>query len=149
MIAKNTKVLIDTNVLIYATLRQDSRHTQAKAIFDAAASGNLKACISVQNLSEMYPNLTGPKMHPTDSPSVARKKIESISRLRYLEVLPVTQSVVAKALELCEQYDIRKQNYFDMQLVAVMLLNGVSTLMTENVKDFAQVKDVQVLSPFE
>ena len=46
--------------------------------------------VSVQNLAEMYPNLTGPKNQPPDSPVMARDKIRSLSRLRGLTVLPLT-----------------------------------------------------------
>jgi predicted nucleic acid-binding protein len=55
---------------------------------------------------------------------------------------------VDKALELCNRYDVRRQNYYDMQLVAVMLLHEIPTIVTENSKDFVFVSEVAALNPF-
>ncbi len=143
------RCLIDTNVLLYATSEDDPRHARAMEVMHAARAGEFEALISVQNLAEMYPNLTGPKRRPPDSPQQARTKIEAISRLRYVRVIPVDEATIHSALELCEQYSVRRQDYFDMQLVASMLLHDVPTLVTENVRDFKHVRELRVVNPFE
>jgi predicted nucleic acid-binding protein len=84
------RILVDTNVLIYATLAGDSRHGIAREVLALRHRPEVELFISVQNLAEMYPNLTGPKNQPSDSPTVAREKILSISGLRGLTVLPLT-----------------------------------------------------------
>jgi len=142
------KFLIDTNVLIYLTLARDSRFPQAQSVLAHAADRPGRAFVSVQNLAEMYPNLTGPKMQPTDTPEKARAKIQSIARLPFLTVLPLSWSVAAKALELCADHSVTRQGYFDMQLAAVMLLNSIPTIVTENTKDFAFIKGITATSPF-
>jgi predicted nucleic acid-binding protein len=142
------KCLIDTNVLIYATLRNDSRFAAARRVLEAARDREFAAFITVQNLAEMYPNLTGPKSKPPDSPAVARTKIQSISGLRYLEILPITVQVIEKALELCEARQIKKQDYFDMQLVAAMLLESIPTIVTENAGDFSGIDGISAINPF-
>jgi predicted nucleic acid-binding protein len=63
--------------------------------------------------------------------------------------LPVTRSVVEKTLELCEKYHITKQRYFDTQLVALMVCEGVRTVITENSKDFLDFTEIEVWNPFE
>lgn len=143
------KCLLDTNVLIYATSRDDPRHARTVEIFEQARSGAMEAYVSTQNLAEMYPNLTGPKRRPPDSPRLASQKIDSIGRLQNLRVLGIGWAVIEKALELCTKYDVRRQDYFDMQLVAAMMLNGIPTLISENVKDFAAVKEIEAVNPFE
>ena len=105
--------------------------------------------VSVQNLAEMYPNLTGPKRKPSHSPRLARRKIESIVRLRFVQLIPVDDSVILKTLELCEDYGVRRQDYFDMQIVAAMLMNNVPTLATENAADFRVVKEIRTVNPFD
>lgn len=65
------RILVDTNVLIYATLMGDSRHGVAREILALRHHPEVELFISVQNLAEMYPNLTGPKNQPPDSPAVA------------------------------------------------------------------------------
>lgn len=143
------KCLIDTNVLIYATVRDDARYAAATDVLDQARAGMFEAAVSVQNLAEMYPNLTGPKRKPPDPPELARRKIESIARLGFIQVLWLDEPVLLKSLELCEQYDVHRQDYFDIQLVATMLVHGIRTVVTENSGDFEAVEEIAVINPFD
>ncbi len=143
------RCLLDTNVLIYATTRDDPRHVAAMELFERARAEEFDAIISVQNLAEMYPNLTGPKRKPPDPPALARRKIESIAGLRFVEVLPVTEAVLLAALELCERHGTTRQDYFDMQLAAAMRANQVPTLLTENTADFPRIEGIRVIDPFK
>lgn len=140
--------LIDTNVLIYATLSGDPRHAMALEVLEARLTGASKACISTQNLAEMYPNLTGPKTQPSDSPAVAREKIRAIGSLPRLEVLSVTRGIVETTLRLCAERGIVRQRYFDAQIVATMLENHVQTIVTENDRDFEGFEFLRVVNPF-
>lgn len=140
--------LIDTNVLIYATLGADPRFAAARKVIDARLKESARAYVSAQNLSEMYANLTGPKTNPSDSPEAAREKIEAIAGLHRLTILPVTREVVARALELCQEHSVTRQRYFDMQLVAAMQIAGVDTVVTENSSDFDGVEGLVVVNPF-
>lgn len=142
------RVLVDTNVLIYATLSQDRRNLRALEVLGWRDRADVELFVSVQNLAEMYPNLTGPKTTPPDSPELARRKIESIAGLAGVTILPVTWETIREALELCERYGVRRQRYFDLQLVALMLRHGIGTVITENVADFAAVDGIRVVNPF-
>ena len=154
MPAAEEGVFIDTNVLIYATLSADERYETARRILLGSGSENVtdtiwpKKYISVQNLGEMYPNLTGPKMSVPDSPEIARQKIESIAALPDITVLPLTYDVVHLALELCEQYGRRKQDYFDMQIAAFMKRYRIGLLYTENSKHFTGIDWLRTVNPF-
>ncbi|MCL5097700.1 MAG: PIN domain-containing protein [Candidatus Omnitrophica bacterium] len=142
------KFLIDTNVLIYATLEEDPRFEVAQAVLNFGQQDGCQAFLSVQSLAEMYPNLTGPKTQPPDSPAIAYQKILAIARLPHLQVLPITLSVVERALDLCRRHKVKRQRFFDMQLVSVMLLNSIPTMVTENDSDFQGVTEIQVINPF-
>lgn len=142
------RILVDTNVLIYATLRGDPRHQEAQRVLDLRLRSDVELFVSAQNLAEMYPNLTGPKNNPPDSPGLARAKIESIAGLGQLTVLSVSGAITRRALELCERYSIRRQQYFDMQLAALMLEEGITSLVTENTDDFAKVDGIRAVNPF-
>lgn len=142
------KCLIDTNILIYATYRDDPRFDIATAVISAARKRQFEALVSVQNLAEMYPKLTGSKRKHPDSPALARAKIDSIARLGFVQVLPVDEAVVDLALELCEQHVVRRQDYFDMQLAATMLVHGVRIIVTENTSDFEKVSAIRAVNPF-
>lgn len=142
------RVLVDTNVLIYATLAADPRHQRAQEVLALRNRVGLEMFISVQNLAEMYPNLTGPKNQPPDSPALAREKIQAISRLRGLTVLPLTLDSVHRALDLCVTAGISRQKYFDQQLAALMLREDIPVILTENDKDFSSIKGITPINPF-
>lgn len=140
------RVLIDTNVLIYATLEDDPRSKRSRALLTAPKQG--ERFTSVQNLAEMYPNLTGPKMELPDTPAVARAKIQSIASLPGLQVLPLTGDVQSIALELCEKYGLTRQHYHDAQIAATMRVHGIRVLLTENDRDFAAMTEIRAVNPF-
>jgi len=146
MKAAEGRVLVDTNVLIYATLEGDPRFARSRDLLMARGGGERFG--SVQNLAEMYPNLTGPKMEHPDPPSVARAKIASIASLPTLQVLPLTGDVQSIALELCEKYSITRQRYYDAELAATMIAHGIRTLVTENTRDFKDMTEIRVVDPF-
>jgi len=142
------RLLVDTNVLIYATLENDPRHPRAREALALRGSPEVELFVSVQNLAEMYPNLTGPKNHPPDTPELARRKIESIAQLGGITILPIQLPVQRRALELCERHQIRRQRYFDAQLAACMLEEGIETILTENDRDFADIPEIRAVNPF-
>jgi predicted nucleic acid-binding protein len=139
-------VLLDTNVLIYATLENDPRFERSRELL--LAPHETKRYTSVQNLAEMYPNLTGPRMERPDEPYVARAKIQSIASLPSIQVLPLTGDVQSIALELCEKYGITRQRYYDAQIAATMIVHGIGTLLTENDGDFKAMTEIRAVNPF-
>jgi predicted nucleic acid-binding protein len=141
-------VLVDTNVLIYATLEADPRYARAREVLSLRLSPTVQLCVSVQNLAEMYPNLTGSKNSLPDTPEIARRKIESIAGLEGIMVWPLSLSITRRALSLCQEHNIRRQHYFDMQLAATMLEEGIGTVMTENSKDFEGIEGIRAVNPF-
>lgn len=145
----NGRFLVDTNVLIYATLSVDPRYEKARKVLELRKNKNNQLFVSTQNLAEIYPNLTGPKTKPSDLPAVAREKITTLASLDRLAVLPVTVTVVKKALELCQKYEVTKQKFFDMQLVALMILENIPVIITENIHDFHGIKEIKAINPFE
>lgn len=142
------RVLVDTNVLIYATLAGDPRHGAARQVLALRHRPEVELFVSVQNLAEMYPNLTGPKNQPPDSPALAREKILSLSRLRGLTVLPLTLETTRHALDLCVDGNVTRQRYFDRQLAALMLRESIPFILTENVADFTGIEGITALNPF-
>ncbi len=139
------RILIDTNVLIYATLENDPRFERSRQVLTTRGGEKF---VSVQNLAEMYPNLTGPRMVNPDSPAVARAKIEAMASLPTLQVLPLTGDVQSLAMELCEKHNLTRQRYYDAQLVATMVAHGIRTMVTENARDFEGMEEIEVVDPY-
>lgn len=142
------RVLVDTDVLICATLSADPRYERARQVLALRRRQEVELFVSVQNLAEMYPNLTGPKNQPPDSPEMARSKIQSIARLRGLTVLPMTLETAYLTLDLCVAAGVTRQGYFDRQLAALMIRESIPVIITENAKDFAGIEGVTAFNPF-
>ena len=142
------RILVDTNVLIYATLKWDERHERANEVLALRTRRDIELFVSVQNLSEMYPNLTGPKNQPPDTPELARQKIQSIAALRGLTVLPLSWQSMQQAVILCEQLSVTRQRYFDCQLAGLMIQEGIPMILTENTKDFSGIRGITAQNPF-
>jgi hypothetical protein len=47
-----------------------------------------------------------------------------------IKILYTTQSIVTKSLELVKKYSISRQDIFDVILVALMIQNKISTIIT-------------------
>ena len=141
--------LLDTNVLVYATLAADPRHARAKALLlGAGATPRPSVFVSAQNLAEMWPTLTGPRTDPPDAPGIAAAKIESVASLPHVTVLSVDRDTVRIALRLAAGRAVTRQRYFDVQVAAVMLQNGVRRLYTENLADFRDIDGIEAVNPF-
>jgi predicted nucleic acid-binding protein len=50
-------------------------------------------------------------------------------------------------VDLLERYPVKKQEIFDLQLVATMLSNQVKQIFTFNRGDFLKFSDIEVMEP--
>ena len=132
----------------FATLSADRRHEQARQVLALRKRAEVALFVSVQNLAETNPHLTGPKNQPPDSPELARDKIQSLARLRGLTVLPFTLGTAFLALDLCVAGRVTRQGYFDRQLAALMIRETIPGILTENVTDFAAIEGITPVNPF-
>ena len=55
--------------------------------------------------------------------------------------------VIREILELLKRYKVTRQEIFDLQLVATMLLNDVRRIYTYNSDDFDKYEEIEVLKP--
>lgn len=143
-------VMLDTNILVYATNEDSPFFAKAKTLRDQALSGVILACISPQVLSEFYSIVTSPKRVAKPlTPKEARESVEDYLLAKSILKLPLRESATKRMVELAEKYQIKEQNIYDAQLVATMLDHGVVRIFTANVKDFAAFKEIEAVNPLE
>jgi len=134
-----TKVLIDTNILVYSAMTMDKKHNLAVDMIDELMDSNI-CVISIQNIVEASRVLlekVNPKMN---SNSVN----DFISRfLKNLLVINYTPETIIKANLISEGYKI---HFFDALLIATMQENGITSILTENISDFKKVPGIKVIS---
>ncbi|UCH95185.1 MAG: hypothetical protein JSV88_33755 [Candidatus Aminicenantes bacterium] len=54
-----------------------------------------------------------------------------------------------KTLEFIRKYKIKKQEIFDINLVALMIQNKIDTIITADDKHFKNIKEINILNPFK
>ena len=116
------KAFIDTNVLVYAAIKNDSRSARAEALL------SVERVISVQVLNEFV--------------SVARRRFqlsweEVKTALQWIRILcsdpvPLTTDTHDEAVTIAEQYGYK---FYDSLIVAAALQAGCSTLYSEDMRD--------------
>ena len=142
-------VLLDTNILVYASNRSSPLFKKAKEIRDRALKGQLKACISLQNLSEFYSVVTSSKkVKKPLAPQQTKQEIEKYLKCSIIKKLAIKPSTITLTMELAERYNITQQNIYDTQLVATMLENRVRKVVTRNDSDFSVFSEIETENPF-
>jgi len=143
-------VLLDTNILVYASNKSSSLFEKAKKIRDSALKGKLDACISLQNLSEFYSVITSSKrVEKPLIPQEAKREVEKYLRCLAIRKLTVKPSTVFSTMKLAEKYNVRKQNIYDAQIVAIMMENKVTRILTRNTDDFSLFREIEAENPFQ
>jgi len=141
-------ILLDTNILVYATFSEDPFFKKAKKLRDKAMKGEIKTCITPQILSEFYAVITDPKRVSNPlSPELAKKEAENYFKSPSILKIYMKKTTVRKMLELAEKYQIKSQQIFDVQLVATMLDNNIRTVYTVNQEDFKKFREIKTLNP--
>ena len=142
-------VLLDTNILVYASNADVPQHALAVELRERARRGEFYACISLQNLSEFYAVITDPRRvtYP-DTPEVAAAKVREYLEARFIKKLWITPLVLRRMITLAEKYSVTRQNIFDTLLVATMLENGVYKIYTANDEDFKDYEEITAINPF-
>ena len=137
-----TRALVDTNILVYAALKEQKLHSKAvDRIAEIASRGEM--AVSTQNLAEVSRVLLE-KVKPAISPADVKRIVFGYSRSSI--VLEYSRSTVVNAISTKDKYGI---HFFDALLVATMQENGISIIVTENTKDFEKIKWLKVQNPFE
>lgn len=132
----NSKILVDTNILIYAWDKSNAaKHEKAVDLF-ASFRGQLH--LSVQVLSEFAAVMI---KHRCDSGWLS----DTIRHLKkVLPVLPVKDSDVIEAVRAVHQY---KMNYWDAQIWAVARSNHIPSIFTEDGPNGQTIEGVTYINP--
>lgn len=133
-------VLVDTNVLVYATDDADPvRHATALGIL--AFLGVDRTVVSAQVLAEYASVLTHPRKRARPAILVAQDVARLAATCR---VLPLDAEVVIGALKARERWQLE---YYDAQIWAAAAIYGIGTVLSE---DFAPctLGGVRFMDPF-
>lgn len=136
------KKLIDTNILVYAYIIDNENHPEALRVLKTELL-NRCAVVSIQNLAE-FSRITTEKIQEKISFEQARNIVVEMTEIA--DVVGYDAQVVADALSLCS---IHKIYFFDALIAATMEKEKISTIVTENEKDFKKIKWMKAINPFK
>ena len=147
MITSET-ALVDTNVLVYAADGTSPFHEPSKDLRDKGLRGEVPLCIFPQIFCEFFAIITDHRR--VTNPRTQEETIVEVEKYLNEEHLlklypgPDTMEIM---LDFLRRYEIKKQEIFDLHLVAAMLSNSIKRIYTFNRGDFEKFKEIEALEP--
>lgn len=137
-------MLVDTNILVYAINKSSPKYKQAQK-FLKDNQGDL--IIAHQNILETIKVLTQPKFsHPMNPKSAIEAVLKIAESCQIITPIIGTEFI---ALELIKNSALSGNRIFDAYLTATALSNNITTIATDNIKDFQKFAEMKVINPFE
>jgi len=126
---------VDTNVLVYANQFGSAHHAAATALLGQTEAAGAALWISGQVLREYLAAVTRSQGSIAALPMpLARERVRFFAqRFWLIEDGPVVRT---RLLSLLENYPVAGKQVHDANIVATMLANGITRLLTFNSADF-------------
>jgi predicted nucleic acid-binding protein len=138
----NARILVDTNVLVYAYDRAEpTRQQQALAVLDRLARTGAGA-ITTQVLAEFFVTVTRKLAAPL---SVADAYVRIENYLRVWTVYDLSGLIVLEAARGVRDHQL---NFWDAQIWAAARLNQLPVVFSEDFNIGATLEGVRFVNPF-
>lgn len=142
------RCVVDTNVLVYATVDAAPLCDESRLWMAELQRQNVELCVTPQICREYLVVLTGDPVFDRDFTSA--EALDVLAQLRKsLRLLFPSQEALDELFRLVRQYEVAGKRIHDANIVAVMGAKEISHLATYNRQDFAQFEEVTLLSPPE
>ena len=140
---KSGQILIDSNILIYAINHSSPKHKKAQEFLQNSV-GHMT--VAHQNIFESLKVLTHKKFPTPMSSDDAIRAVTAISEI--CNVIAADQGAHHIAIALMKKHKLKGDKIFDAYLAATALSVGINTIVTDNVKDFLDFEEIEVINPF-
>ncbi len=142
------KILLDSNILVYAYDKLSSNHEQAKKIVEKTIDGEIDACITAQVLYEFFAVITNPKKAAVPmSLDEAADLCSELWECSEIEKISSTELTPSEVFRLAKEKKLSGAGIFDCVLAITAKENGVDAVYTENVRDFKNYDFLKVINP--
>ena len=140
--------LVDTNILIYRADQDSIFHLPSVNLINCGLKGEVSLCLAPQNLTEFYAVMTNPKRVTNPiAPVDARVEIERYLQSQNIRKIYQNADLIPTLLKLIDKYPPTRQQIFDLQLIATMLVNNITRIYTFNAKHFQPYQEIEVTVP--
>jgi predicted nucleic acid-binding protein len=136
---------IDSNIIVYAYNKADHRkHAISVSLLRPIWKEQKTFATSLQTLGEFFSVITKKVEKPLDS-KIAQIIVMDMMILSTWKIVSYNKKIVMMALNISSKF---KMPYWDSLITATMTENHISTIYTENVKDF-KVPWIKAINPFK
>ena len=136
---------IDANILGYAYERTNlQKHRIAANLLLPCFQAKTNLALSTQILGEFFILITKKAKMPLE-PRIAQIIINDIISLPHWKIVSYNEKTVMMALNIADNFNMP---YWDSLIAATMTENDISTIYTENTKDF-KVPWIKAINPFK
>jgi len=135
--------LVDSNILVYSVdVSEDAKQLRAIEVL-SRLDFSQRGFVSVQVLGESYNSMTTRIAIPLAGP-VAEAIVLGIAET--WTVIDLNANVVREAIRISRRFQL---SYWDGLLFGAARLNGVSTLLSEDMQDRQVVEGVKIMNPLQ
>jgi predicted nucleic acid-binding protein len=138
------ELFFDTNILCYAYDNSEpSKRAVCQRLVERALMGEIKGVISNQILVELFNACTRNLGVPLDQANII---VRSLIISKHWRKVDYDYNTVDKALNHSASF---KTPFLDVLISETMKENGITTILTENEKDFCRIPGIKVINPFK
>jgi predicted nucleic acid-binding protein len=145
--ATEPSYLLDTNILLRLSKRNDLWHGMIMTALDALTDRGADICCTAQNVSEFWNVST----RPSDRNGFGLSIEETDEALRAIErtvtVLPDNDQIYRRWRVLVVRHRVSGVQVHDARLAAAMQVHGISHILTLNQPDFVRYTEISVVHP--
>jgi predicted nucleic acid-binding protein len=140
-------VLADTNVILRRLHRAHPQHGQARDAIARISQQGDRVCVASQNLIELWAVSTRPVANNGLglTPAQADRVVARVERCVFR--LPDSDDVYAEWRRLVVTHGVSGKTTHDARLVAAMISNRITHILTFNADDFARYAGIKVVHP--
>ena len=126
---KNPKILLDTNILVYASYIDSVFHQQSIELLKQ----NYNFYIADRSLLEFYRVFTGQLKQSVDA---TLEIVEFYQNNLNFTILNATNFTNQLSFNLARKYNAVSGKIFDLNILAIAIENEIDYIKTQNTKDF-------------
>lgn len=139
--ASTSLLLVDTNILVYSVDPRDLSKQQAAIALLRTLESTARGFLSAQILGEFFN--TAIRILPPVPRSAGAQAVADF--IETFAVLPITLDVVQAATVASGQHQM---SYWDALVWATAKLNGITTVLTEDIQGSGSIDGVRFVNPF-
>ena len=138
-------IFFDTSVLVYSfDYTEHEKRELSKGYVEAVFGGKNRGIVSNQVLAELFNVLTRHVASPL-SKEVAEGIVNDFILSEHWKKIDYAHTTLRKAMQTSKQANVQ---IWDSLIAETMKENGITRILTENIKDFRKISGITAINPF-